>query len=41
MSTIQILYHSNNYLVINKPYDMVVNSNDSNIKVIIIINTKL
>ncbi|KAK0161306.1 hypothetical protein PV327_009790 [Microctonus hyperodae] len=32
MSTVQILYHSNNYLVINKPYDMVVNSNDSNIK---------
>ncbi|CAG5083274.1 Similar to rpusd1: RNA pseudouridylate synthase domain-containing protein 1 (Danio rerio), partial [Cotesia congregata] len=27
-----ILYHSNNYLIINKPYDMVVNSNDVTVK---------
>ncbi|XP_057333583.1 RNA pseudouridylate synthase domain-containing protein 1-like [Microplitis mediator] len=27
-----ILYRSNNYLIINKPYDMVVNSNNINVK---------
>ncbi|XP_044588427.1 RNA pseudouridylate synthase domain-containing protein 1-like [Cotesia glomerata] len=27
-----VLYHSNNYLIINKPYDMVVNSNDVTVK---------
>lgn len=28
-----VLYRSSNYLIINKPYDMVVNSNNSKVKV--------
>ncbi|XP_034933797.1 RNA pseudouridylate synthase domain-containing protein 1-like [Chelonus insularis] len=32
INKIQILYHSNNYLIINKPYDIVINSDDVNVK---------